>query len=284
MPILRFVFALGSYHQGGEVRHMILALDVGNSIITMGGIEGERLRFQTQLSTQLDKTAAEYAVLIKSILEIYGVEPGELEGGIISSVVPPLVNKLRETFLLLTGKRPLVVGPGVKTGLNIAVGDPAELGADLVVAAVAARAKYPCPLVILDLGTATTFTVLGRRGEVLGVIICPGVRLSFDALTSRTAQLPRISYDTPRSVIGTNSVDSMQSGLIYGSAAMIDGLVDRIEAELGLQTPVVATGSLAASIVPHCRREITLDDGLLLDGLRIIYEKNQRKPRKSAES
>ena len=256
---------------------MILALDVGNSNIVLGCIEGKKVRFQTRLSTQLDKTGAEYAVLIKSILEIQGVDLSAIEGGIISSVVPPLVNKLRETLLLLTGKRPLVVGPGLRTGVRIAVGDPAELGADLVVAAAAAQARYTCPMVILDLGTATTFTVLGRQGEVLGVVIYPGVRVSFDALTSRTAQLPRISYDTPPAVIGTNSVDSMQSGLIYGSAAMIDGLVDRIEEELGMETTVVATGGLAGHIIPHCRRKIELDDDLLLDGLRIIYEKNTRK-------
>ena len=258
---------------------MILALDVGNSNIVLGCIEGKKVRFQTRLSTQLDKTGAEYAVLIKSILEIQGVDLSAIEGGIISSVVPPLVNKLRETLLLLTGKRPLVVGPGLKTGVRIAVGDPAELGADLVVAAAAAQARYTCPMVILDLGTATTFSVLDGKGVFRGVVIYPGVMVSFDALASRTAQLPRISFDEPRQVIGTTSVDSMQSGLIFGNAAMLDGLIDRIEGELGEKCTVIATGGLSSKIIPHCKREIILDEDLLLDGLRILYEKNQ-KPKK----
>jgi len=256
---------------------MILAFDVGNTNIVMGGLDENKVYFLTRISTSLDKTDDEYAVLIKSILDLHHVALEDIEGGIISSVVPPLVNTLRNVMQLIAGKKPVVVGPGIKTGLNISAGDPSELGADLVVAAVAALAKYPKPMVVLDMGTATTFSVIGKAGEFLGVVIYPGVMVSFDALTARTAQLPRISFDEPRRVIGTTSVDSMQSGLIYGNAAMLDGMIDRIEAEVGEKLSVIATGGLSHSIVPHCRREITIDDNLLLEGLRIIYYKNRRR-------
>ncbi len=256
---------------------MILAFDVGNTNIVLGGIDEENVYFLSRLYTHLDKTDDEYAVLIKSILDLHKVSPEEIEGCIISSVVPPLVNILQNVVIRLTGRRALVVGPGIKTGLHIAAGDPAELGADLVIAAVAALAKYPGPMVVLDMGTATTFSVIGANSDFLGVIIYPGVMVSFDALTARTAQLPRISFDEPRRVIGTTSVDSMQSGLIYGNAAMIDGIIDRVEAEIGSPVKVVATGGLASSIVPHCRHEVITDDNLLLEGLRIIYYKNRRK-------
>ena len=259
---------------------MILAFDIGNTNIVLGGLEGEKTLFLSRISTSLDKTEAEYTVLIKELLEIYQVDLKKVEGSIISSVVPPLISIMKNVTLILTGKEAMVVGPGMKTGLNIAVGDPKELGADLVVAAVAALDKYPKPQIIMDLGTATTFSVIDREGFFRGVIIYPGVMVSFDALTARTAQLPRISFDEPKQVIGTNSVDSMQSGLIYGNAAMVDGLIDRIEEELGDTCTVVSTGGLSPKIIPHCRHKVVNDDNLLLDGLRILYEKNRPKERK----
>ncbi len=262
---------------------MILAFDIGNTNIVIGGFQGEKTAFLTRVSTDLARTEMEYAVLLKNLLELYHVDLASIEGSIVSSVVPPLNNIFIRVLTLLSGKSPLVVGPGIKTGLNIASGDPRELGADLVVAAVAALQKYPKPQIILDLGTATTFSVLDRNGVFRGVVIYPGVKVSFDALTSRTAQLPSISFDEPRQVIGTTSVDSMQSGLIYGNAAMLDGLIERIEGELGEPCTVIATGGLSSKIIPHCRREILLDEDLLLDGLRILYEKNQ-KPGKGGKT
>lgn len=256
---------------------MILAFDIGNTNIVMGGLEGKDTRFLTRMSTSLDKTEAEYTVLVKELLDIHKVDLDQVEGSIISSVVPPLISIFRNVVQVLTGKEAMVVGPGMKTGLNIAAGDPRELGADLVVAAVAALEKYPKPQILLDMGTATTFSVIDREGMFRGVIIYPGVMVSFDALTERTAQLPRISFDEPRQVIGTTSVDSMQSGLIFGNAAMVDGLIDRIEAELGETCTVVSTGGLSPKIVPHCRHQVVNDDDLLLDGLRILYEKNRPK-------
>ena len=258
---------------------MILAFDIGNSNIVIGGIEGEKITFLTRIATNLHETEAEYAVMLKSLLELYGVKRGSIEGSILSSVVPPLNNIICHVVELLTGKPPLIVGPGLKTGLNIS-GDPRELGADLVVGAVAALQKYPGKsLIILDMGTATTISVVDKSGTFRGVIIYPGVMVSFDALTSRTAQLPRISFDEPKQVVGTTTVDSMQSGLIYGNAAMLDGLIERVEAEMGEECTVVATGGLSGKIVPHCRRDIILDEDLLLDGLRILYERNQKPKR-----
>lgn len=259
---------------------MILAFDIGNTNIVIGGIEGEKITFLTRVATNLNETEAEYAVMIKSLLELYGVKRGSIEGSILSSVVPPLNNIIIRVIELLTGKPPLVVGPGLKTGLNILSGDPRELGADLVVGAVAAMQKHPGEnLIILDMGTATTLSAVDKNGGFRGVVIYPGVMVSFDALASRTAQLPRISFDEPKQVLGTTTVDSMQSGLIYGNAAMLDGLIERVEAELGGECTVIATGGLSGKIVPHCRKKIILDEDLLLDGLRILYEKN-RKPKK----
>ena len=258
---------------------MVLAIDIGNTNIVLGGFEGEKISFRTRLATSLDKGEAEYAVLIKSLLDIYGVDFGAIEGSIISSVVPPMNNVMKGVLKLLTGKMPLVVGPGVKTGLNVVGGDARSLGADLVVAAVAAIAKYPKPMVVIDMGTATTFSVIDENGAFRGGVIYPGVMVSFDALARRTAQLPRISAEEPKQVINLTTAESMQSGLIYGSAAMVDGLIDRIAAEMGAEPTLVATGGMSANIIPHCRHSIKLDEDLLMDGLRIIYDKN-RKTRK----
>ncbi len=258
---------------------MVLAIDIGNTNIVLGGFEGERVAFRTRLATSLDKGEAEYAVLIKSLLDIYGVDFGAIEGSIISSVVPPINNVIKAVMKLLTGKMPIVVGPGVKTGLNVVGGDAKSLGADLVVAAVAAIAKYPKPLVVIDMGTATTFSVIDENGAFRGGVIYPGVSVSFDALSRRTAQLPRISFEEPKQVINLTTAESMQSGLIYGSAAMVDGLIDRISKEMGAEPTLVATGGISASIIPHCSHSIALDEDLLMDGLRIIYEKNRKMKR-----
>lgn len=256
---------------------MILAFDVGNTSILLGCIDGKKIHFQTRVSTGLEKTEAEYAVLFKNILELYGVSGTDVDGSIISSVVPPLTNVLKNVLFLLTGKNPLVVGPGIKTGLNILIDNPSQLGSDIVVVSVAAMQKYPKPFIVLDLGTATTLSVVDAAGDFQGVVIYPGIMVSFDALTSHTSQLPRISFDEPRSVIGKSSIDSMQSGLIYGNAAMLDGLIERIEEELGNSTTVIATGGLAGKIIPHCKKDIICDEKLILEGLRIIYEKNKKK-------
>ena len=257
---------------------MILALDAGNTNIVAGGLEGEETLFLERLPTEPERTAEEYAALLAGLLEAHGAEAGSVEGGIVSSVVPPLDRVLARAVRLLCGRDALVVGPGLETGLRVASGDPGELGADLICAAAAALAKYPPPLILLDLGTATTLSVLDREGVFRGVVICPGVKVSLDALGAAGALLPGLSLGEPGPVIAANTPDCMRSGVIYGHAAMLDGLIDRIEEELGEKCTAVATGGLSARIVPHCRRAILTDGDLVLDGLRILYERN-RGPR-----
>lgn len=253
---------------------MILCVDIGNTTIAIGGYEGETLRFQGRCGTDRNKTAEEYALLFQGILCLHGVETAAITGGVLSSVVPALRAVVREGMELLTGKRFLVVSSGVKTGLNIRMDIPGQLGSDLVADAVAALHKYPKPIVIFDMGTATTLSVLDSRGSYLGGMIVPGLRVSVDALADNAAQLPAITLAEPVRVIGQNTVECMQSGAIYGHAAMLDGLVARVESELGMPVTAVATGGMAKRILPHCTREILLDETLQLDGLRLIYEKN----------
>lgn len=255
---------------------MILAIDAGNTNIVLGCIEGERLLLTARISTDRSKTSDEYALILHSLLALHGLNHREVEGAIIASVVSELTDVLRLATEMITHKPPIMVGAGIKTGVNIRIDDPGQLGADLVVGAVAATAKYPKPLVIFDLGTADTMSVVDADGRFLGGAIMAGPRLSVDALSSRTSQLPRIDLNVPGKVIASNTVAAMQAGAIYGHAALVDGLLDRVEEELGKPLgTAVATGGLARLVVSHCRRDITVDDDLMLDGLRIIYEKNK---------
>lgn len=254
---------------------MILAIDVGNTNVTIGCMEGENIRFIERLYTDTKKTGLEYAIALKNVLELYAIDPAALEGAVLSSVVPPVTATISDAVTKATGHQALLVGPGVKTGLDIKIDDPAQLGADLVVGAVAAIAAYPCPLVVVDLGTATTFTVVNQARQVIGGMILPGVQTSLHSLSSSTSQLPNISLDAPRQLIGRNTVDCMKSGILYGSAACVDGMLCRIEEALGQPVTAVATGGLAGSIVPLCRETLVVDDALLLRGLLLIYQLNR---------
>lgn len=254
---------------------MVLAIDIGNTNIVIGCLEDSKVLFIERLSTNRHATVLEYTVLIKNVLELNGVNEKSLDGGIISSVVPSVTNHLRDSVEKITGKQPMVLGPGLKTGLKIAIDNPAQAGADLVAGAVAAIDGYPVPLIVVDMGTATTVTVVDKDKKFLGGMIMSGLRLSLESLTSKTSQLPNISLDPPKKVIGTNTVDCMKSGLIYGTASAIDGAIERIEEELGEKCTVVATGGLAPVITPLCKTNITVDDMLLLKGLMIIYNKNK---------
>ena len=254
---------------------MVLAIDVGNTNIVVGGFEGEKICFIERISTNKRSTALEYTVLIKTILEINGFQDISLDGGIVSSVVPDVTNRLRDAVEKLTGTSVMVLGPGLKTGLKIKIDNPAQAGADLVAGAVAAVNDYPCPLIIVDMGTATTVTVVDKDKNFIGGMIMPGLRASVEALTGNTSQLPNISLDAPKKAIGTNTVDCMKSGVMYGTACSIDGAVDHIEAELGEKCTIVATGGIASTIIPLCKRDIIYDDGLLLRGLMLIYNKNK---------
>ena len=254
---------------------MILAIDVGNTNIVLGCFDSQSIRFTARLSTDRFKTGDEYAVLIANLLSLYKADPAEIEGAILSSVVPPLKRAISEAIRIVTGQSCMVVGSGIKTGLNIQIDNPAQLGSDRVVDAVAALAEYKPPIMIFDLGTATTVSVIDRGGSYIGGMIIPGIMVALDALSSRTAQLPRIGLELPRRMIGANTEDCMKSGILYGNAAMIDGIIARASRELGDIPTVIAAGGLAKIIIPLCERPIILDDDLTLKGLRILYEKNR---------
>ena len=254
---------------------MILAIDIGNTNIVVGCIDQEKTCFIERISTVRTKTELEYAVDIKTILDIYHIKGSEIEGVIISSVVPQITNIAKLAAEKILKKEVMVLGPGIKTGLNIMMDHPAQLGADLVANAVAGIALYPLPQIIVDMGTATTFSVVDEKHHYIGGMILPGVRISLDALTARASQLSGISIEAPKRLIGKNTIECMKSGVLYSNAAAIDGIVERIEEELGQKTTVIATGGLAKKIVPHCKREVILDEDLLLKGLMIIYNKNK---------
>ncbi len=256
---------------------MILALDIGNTHIVMGCLEDDEIKKVARMATDPLRTEHEYAVMIKQILEIDSIDNRGFSGAIISSVVPPLTSTLKKAVERVTGHRPMVVGAGLKTGLNIMLDNPAQLGSDLVAAGVAAQADYKLPVIIIDMGTATTITVINENSAFLGGAIIPGTALSMNALASGTSQLPKVSIEAPKRCIGTNTIDCMKSGAVFGAASMLDGMIERIEAELGTTASVVATGGLARSVTPYCNREIVCDDDLLLRGLGIIYNKNARK-------
>ena len=255
---------------------MILAIDVGNTNIVIGCIDKEKCHFIERLSTVRIKTELEDAIDIKSVLDIYHVCPEEIEGGIISSVVPQITTNIKLAAEKILKKEILVIGSGIKTGLDIRIDDPGQLGADLVAASVAGIAEYPVPMMIFDMGTANTVCVIDREKRYLGGMIYPGLGVSLDSLTAHASQLGGISLEAPERVIGRNTIDCMKSGVIYSAAAAMDGIIDRIQEEMGETLTVIATGGLAKCIVPHCRREVILDDDLLLKGLLVLYDKNRR--------
>ena len=253
---------------------MILAIDIGNTNIVLGCLEDSKILFEARMATDLVKTSDQYCAELKTMLSLFEVETQKIEGCIISSVVPPVLNSFRTAIRKLTGKQPLVVGPGIKTGLNIRMDNPTEVGADLIVAAVAAIEQYGKPLLLVDMGTATTITAVDDKGSFIGGCICPGLKISMEALTGRTAQLPGISLDAPQRAIGKNTRDCMRSGIMLGAAAMLDGLLDRMEAELGMEATVVATGGIAKFVLPLCRRKMVYDGSLMLKGLDLLYRRN----------
>lgn len=255
---------------------MILTVDIGNSNIVLGGVEEEQILFEARLRTDPTKTSDEYCIDLKMILEVYDVKPADVEGAIIASVVPQVLNSMQTALKKLTGKTALVVGPGLKTGLNIKVENPSQTGADLVVGCVAALREHQAPLIVIDMGTATTIVVLDKDGAFIGGSISPGVKISMDALTDRTALLPGLQLDQPKKAIGRNTIDCMRSGIMLGNACMLDGMVERMEAELGYKTTVVATGGIAKFVLPLCKREMIYDKDLLVKGLAILYRENRK--------
>lgn len=252
---------------------MVLAIDIGNTNIVVGCCEGKKIYFMERLTTNHTATELEYAISLNAILSLENIDAKLIDGAIISSVVPSVTNALKEAVKKLTGVDALIIGPGIKTGLSIKTDDPAKLGSDLVVDAVAAIHEYGAPAIVFDMGTATTISVINSENEYLGTIIMPGMMISLNAMVSGTSQLPKISLDKPKRLIGTNSADCMKSGILYGTASSIDGMIDRIREEIG-NVKVIATGGLAGTVIPLCKNEVILDDELLIKGLMIIYNKN----------
>lgn len=253
---------------------MILAVDIGNTNIVIGCIEQEKIYFVERLSTNISKTELEYVVEIKTLLDLYQINVEEITGCIIASVVPPLNNIVKHAMEKLLHISPMLVGPGIKTGLNILMDNPAQVGADLIVNAVAGLKYYGAPIILIDMGTATTISVVDDKKNYIGGMILPGVKVSLESLVNRTSQLPKISLEAPRKIIGKNTIDCMKSGIIMGQASCMDGMIERIWDELGYEAPVIATGGLAGCIVPYCRKKIIYDNELTLKGLDIIYRKN----------
>lgn len=253
---------------------MILAVDIGNTNIVLGGFGGEEPSFVARIATIAGKTEDEYATKIRSVLALHGVEKTELKGAIISSVVPPLNAVMKKAIQMVYGVDPILVGPGIKTGINIKCDNPSTVGADLICACVAAHHLYGSPSLIIDMGTATKMMVMDSRGAFIGVSIIPGVLIALKALANGTAQLPQISLEAPPSVLGKNTIDCMRSGVVFGNASMLDGMIDRFNEEMGEELPVVATGGLSKTIVCHCKHKIKLDENLVLKGLHILYQKN----------
>lgn len=254
---------------------MVFAVDIGNTNIVVGAFDDSGIVFTERLSTAPRSAEIEYTVLLRTVLGLHGMEQTAFSGCILSSVVPPVTQTMRKALLHTVGKEPLIVGAGIRTGLKIHVDDPAALGSDRVADAVAAAQLYPLPVITVDMGTATTVSVVDSSRTFIGGLIIPGVRVALSSLSSRASQLPEIGLEPPRRVIGANTADCMKSGIIYSTASAVDGIADRIEAELNEPCTVVATGGNAPLIIPFCKRNIILDDQLLLKGLMFIYRKNQ---------
>lgn len=256
---------------------MLLAIDIGNSNVVIGCLdENNNTTALFRMVTDLKKTEDEYASGMKTILEYSGVDCAGFEGAIICSVVPPLTEIFRIAVEKIIGCKALVVGTGVKTGLNVMIENPASLGSDIVAASVAAMVEYPQPVIVIDMGTATTITVVDKGNRYIGGVIFPGVALSMNALSSGTSLLQKVPIEAPKKCINSTTTECMQSGAVYGNAAMLDGVIERFEQELGCKASKVATGGIAAKIVPHCKHDIVYDENLLLRGLGIIYKKNKR--------
>jgi len=256
---------------------MLLTLDAGNTNVTIGLYDGDRLAHHFRLQSLVGRTADEYGLMMKALLSQVGQQNAQLTGAALSSVVPPLTGTLEDAVQRWFGVEVMTVGPGIKTGMPILVENPREVGADRIVNAVAGWEKFHCPLVIVDFGTATTFDAVSGKGEYLGGAIAPGVGISMDALFRHAAKLPRIDFQRPARVVGKNTVHSMQAGLFYGYVGLVDGVVERMTREMDAgRVKVMATGGLAPLVSGESKTIELVDEFLTLDGLRLLFERNRR--------
>lgn len=257
---------------------MILTIDVGNTNTQFGGFdESEQLVFESRISTDRSRMEDQYAISLADILRLYDIRFGEIDGAILSSVVPPVTGQIRAAVEKICGCKVMTVGPGIKTGLNIKIDEPASLGADMAAVAVGAKERYPLPAIVIDLGTATKILAVDKTGAFIGGIIAPGVKISAEALAAKTAALPLVGVtgDPIKKVIGTNTIDCMRSGLLNGTAFMLDGMIESFEREIGEKCTVIATGGYSSVIKPLCKTDFALDENLILEGLLEIYKKNK---------
>jgi len=253
---------------------MILAVDIGNTNIVVGLIRNKEILNSSRIATDRKKTDMDFLIQLKLMLEIFDCKAENIDGSILSSVVPDVTNQIYNALKTLLNKKPYVVGPGIKTGLNIKIDNPQTLGADRVCDAVCIIEEYKTPTIIIDMGTATTISVIDKYKNHIGGMIIPGIKTSLDSLSNNASQLPYISLDKPKSLIGKNTIDCMKSGIINGNVCLIDGLIDKIKEELNEDFTIVATGGFSKLILEHSRHKIIFDSDLLLKGLYYIYEKN----------
>lgn len=256
---------------------MTLAVDIGNTNIVIGGFVQNEFQFIERISTNRQATTLEFSVSIRTILQLHAVDASAIDGAILSSVVPSLTTVLSHAVQKTVQVTPLIVSPGIKTGLSICVDHPEQVGSDRVVDAVAAAAAYPLPVLVIDMGTATTCSVIDAQHRFLGGIIMAGMQTSLDALVTRTSQLPKISFDPPKQMIGTNTIDCIKSGLLYGTASCLDGIITRTEEALGTPVTTVITGGLAHLVLPYCKQTLQYDPDLLLNGLILLYQANRKQ-------
>ncbi|MBR1533809.1 MAG: type III pantothenate kinase [Ruminococcus sp.] len=255
---------------------MLLTADIGNTNIKFGIFDEKSLIRTLTVSCDKAKTADEYGVELYSLIRVMGIHRDDFDGCIISSVVPIITERIDRAVRDILGVEPMVVGPGIKTGLNIRIDDPSTLGADLVTACVSANAIKKGPKIVISMGTATVWCVIDRHDSMIGCAIAPGITVSLEALTKNTALLQDVAFTAPKTVIGTNSDKSIRAGIVWGTAYMIDGMIDRIERELKAECTIIATGGLANTIIKYCDHEIEIRENLILEGLRLIYERNKK--------
>ena len=255
---------------------MLLAIDLGNTNIKYGVFDGEKMVASFRVSSRISRTADEYGSVLVGLLSNSGIQKSDIDGIIFSSVIPALNYTICHMCEFFFGISPLIIGPGIKTGLNIKADNPKEVGADIIVNSVSAFTKYGGPIVVIDFGTATTFDVINEKGELLGVVIAPGIKTSLEGLSSKTAQLPMVELDAPKTVIGKNTKHCMQAGIIFGFAGLVDNIIKRIKKELKLQEiKVIATGGLGEIIAKQSDAISLVDRTLTLDGLKTIYDLNK---------